>query len=597
MVPILGSIRVIRDFVEGPSLLYPAFQDSIEFSEDDEDGVALSRLWLDNVTTTGLSFRPATEDASATLSNNTVDFTAGSYIFNASFNYPQLQRLGPSAVLNEASQNIIEESPTQVDSLSFLSYSDKLLAGGWRFLTYFGRDDIISMLLMSTILSTGENSAMEAGISSILERINKTDGSAAHEESIGDYATWLNDQEDNITSTAPRYDYHMVDTDYFVPVLLADYLVKNGDGRSRVEAFLAVEATTNPGNEGLTYQELALLNAEKIMNDTAAFASPGGQKKENLIRLKEGETVGQWRDSNSGLGGGRVPYDVNTAIVPAGLRAVAALAKEGFFPEHPDWVRAASEAAKVWEDETLRFFEVAVPIDEAKDLLDDYVASNDLPFPSKSDSLTDNATAEANTSDIKFYGVALDPIDEAPLRVMNTDDCLRHFLLNTTSQTQLSAFLSQTADNILRPFPAGLTIDVGLLVANPAYGDDPSYAANFTASAYHGTVVWSWQLSMMAAGLERQLDRCNAERAPDFCSDAPLHGKIKAAYNALWDVIDNNREVLSAEMWSWLYRDGRFEYAPLGDLPPPPGTSPTESNAVQLWSLTFLAVQRNEALK
>lgn len=595
VLPILGSIRVIRDFAEGPSLLYPTFQDAIEFTEDDDGGVALSRLWLDNTTTTSLFFQPA-GNGSLTLADNKVKFTAGAYNFNATFNYPQLERLGPSAVLNEASQDLIEESPPQVDSLSFLSYSDKLLAGGWRFYTYFGRDDMISMLLMSSILSSGENSALEAGISSVLERINRTDGSAAHEESIGDYATWLNQQEDGVASTAPRYDYHMIDTDYFVPIILVDYLVKNEVGHSRAEDFLAQEASTNPENSGLTYRELALINAEKIMSDTAAFAAKGGQKKENLIHLKDGEAVGEWRDSNNGLGGGRIPYNVNTAIVPAGLRAVAALAGEAYFPEHPEWEDAASKAAQVWEDETLGFFEVIVPLDEAKDLLDDYVESNDLPFPAESGSLDASNITGNHTDALTFYAVALNN-DGSPVRVMNTDDCLRHFLLNTTDQAQLSSYLSQTADHILRPFPAGLTTDVGLLVANPAYGDTPSYAENFTSSAYHGTVVWSWQLAMMAAGLERQLDRCTGDEMPEFCDDGALREKILAAYNRLWDVIDENRDILSSEMWSWRYEGDKFVYAPLGDLPPPPGVSPTESNAIQLWSLTFLAVRRNEAFK
>jgi hypothetical protein len=36
--------------------------------------------------------------------------------------------------------------------------------------------------------------------------------------------------------------------------------------------------------------------------------------------------------------------------------------------------------------------------------------------------------------------------------------------------------------------------DVGMVVANPAYGGDPVYAQNFTTGAYHGTVVWGWPL-------------------------------------------------------------------------------------------------------
>ncbi len=72
-----------------------------------------------------------------------------------------------------------------MDSLSFLSYTNKLLAGAWRFLTYFGRDSMISLLLLEPVLSEGEGGAMEAGIAAVLERLNRTDGNACHEETIG----------------------------------------------------------------------------------------------------------------------------------------------------------------------------------------------------------------------------------------------------------------------------------------------------------------------------------------------------------------------------------------------------------------------------
>ena len=42
-------------------------------------------------------------------------------------------------VLNEESQGLIPQYPDQTKSLSFLSTSEKLLAGAWRFLTYFGK--------------------------------------------------------------------------------------------------------------------------------------------------------------------------------------------------------------------------------------------------------------------------------------------------------------------------------------------------------------------------------------------------------------------------------------------------------------------------
>lgn len=589
VVSILGSIRTIRDFTEGPSLLQPVIQDALNFSKLDDGGASIERMWLDNITTTTLTFAPSSKNAKVSVKKSTIDFEAGTYMFNASFNYPQLTQLDASEALSTSSKGLITKNPSQTEALSFLSYSDKLLAGAWRFLTYFGRDSIISMLLMEPILSTGRNSSLEAGISALLERINKTDGSACHEETIGDYATYLNLQN-NKTSTKPMYDYKMIDTDYFVPIILANYFIENKVGRERAKDFLRGKAKVDPNNFGLTYAELALRNAEKIMNETAAFAAKGGQTKDNLIHLKEGELVGEWRDSTYGIGGGRIPYDVNTAIVPAGLRAVAALADAGFFPDHSDWAKKANEYAKVWEDHTLDFFEVTVSKNEARDLVAEYVKSNDFPFPSNTDNIT---------SDVTFHALALEGNNKQSLvRVMNTDDCFRHFLLNTTNQKQLTSFISQTASNILAPYPVGLSTDVGLLVANPAYGDNRVYSANFTNAAYHGTVVWSWQLAMMAAGLERQLGRCeDSKSAPDFCDDKDVHGQVLKAYNHLWDIIDENTQQLSSEVWSWKYENKKFKAIPLGELPPPPGSSPTESNIRQLWSLTFLAVKRNKSFK
>lgn len=577
---ILGSIRTIRDFTEGPSLLQPSIQRTIKFTDKGNGTVELSRLWLDNTTTTRLSFTSNSGDT-PTINNQTVDFQAGTYTFSASYNYPQLEQLDNQEILDTSAQSLQTQNLTQVDSLSFLSYTDKLLAGGWRFLTYFGRDTMISLLLMEPILSTGNGSATEAVIGAVLERLNRTDGSAAHEETIGDYSTWLNLQQ-NITSTAPQYDYKMIDTDYYLPIALADYLVANPAGQSRAAAFLSRQATVNPANAGLTYRQLALLNAEKIMNTSAPFAAPGNQTRANLIHLKEGQEVGQWRDSEFGIGGGRVPYDVNTALVPAALKAISLLASAGFFPEHGGWNSAAAAYAKVWEDQTLSFFEVSVPAAEARDLVGSYVANNSLPFPSHSDAINSTVT---------FYALALDGNNnQSQVRVMNTDDCFRLFLLNSTDDSQLSSFLSQAAEHVLAPFPVGLRTDVGLVVANPAYGGDPVYARNWTRADYHGTVVWSWQLAMMAKGLERQVARCGSETLA-WCRDAGLRAKVVSAYNALWDTIEQNQANLSSEVWSWTFEGGKFEVTPFGEL------STTESDVVQLWSLTFLAVRRDEGLR
>jgi hypothetical protein len=181
-VAILGSIRTIRDFVEGPSLLRPEIQSGISYSNID-GGVELGRLWLDNITTTTVTISSANQ--SVQLDNTTATFPAGTYTFNASFNYPQFTQLGSNEVLSPESTSLITESPTQTTSLSFLSYTTKLTAGAWRFLTYFGRDSMIAALLLEPVLSTGEGGAIEAVLAGVLERINRTDGSVCHEETIG----------------------------------------------------------------------------------------------------------------------------------------------------------------------------------------------------------------------------------------------------------------------------------------------------------------------------------------------------------------------------------------------------------------------------
>ncbi|KAK3684641.1 hypothetical protein LTR37_020073 [Vermiconidia calcicola] len=578
----------MRDFVEGPSILVPEIQNAIEFSTTDDGGAMLLRLWLDNKTTTQMSFVPSAGGAPIRVNNNTLELEGGTYEFTARFDYPQLEQLGAAEVLNPESQALITEQGDQTTSLSFLSYTEKLVAGTWRFLTYFGRDSLISLLLMQPVLSEGEGGAIEAVISAVLERINKTDGTVCHEETIGDYATYQNLLL-NMSSTKPICSYIMVDSNYFLAPAMKSYFLDTQAGRNRREAFLAQEATLNFGNEGLTYGEIALLNAEEIMRTSAPFASSGGQTKANLIHLKPDQIVGQWRDSTYGIGGGRIPYDVNTALVPAALRSIAALSTAGFFPEHPEWDNLAAEYAQVWEDNTLHFFGETVPAAEARSLVQEYASTSGHGFPSKTDIIT---------SDIVYHGLALEGNNDQPLvKVMNTDDCFRLFLLNTTNQEQLTSFVNQTASNVRAPFPVGLSTPVGLLVANPAYGGDPIYAMNFTNNAYHGTVVWSWQLAMFAAGLQRQLERCSSSVSPDFCSDRAVHENVVAAYNHLWDLIEANQRYLGSEVWSWQYRGGTFEFIELGALPPPPGSSPTESDIRQLWSLTFLAVTRDESLR
>ncbi|KAM6524470.1 hypothetical protein FALCPG4_010082 [Fusarium falciforme] len=595
---ILGSVRTIRDYTEGGNL-NPLFQDAVKVTKVKANGAQFSRLWLDNTTTTTLSLEPwKGSKGKIDVHDKTASFGPGLYKFSASFNYPQMDQLSPQEVLNKESQSLIEEDPSQVQSLSFFSYTEKLLAGGWRFLTYFGRDSMIAALLLEPVLSTGNNSAMEAVIGAVLERINREDGSVCHEESIGDYATFQNLQK-NIVSTDAVFDYHMVDTDYFLPILMARYFNTSSD---RAKPLLDTKAgKVNAQNRDLTWRDLSYIGAQKIIKATEAFEKD--QSIKNLIQLKDNEGTGQWRDSPSGLGNARIPFDVNCALVPAALYAISELSgMPGVYPDNTDtktWKDAAAKRAKVWEDKTLPLFQYNITTDKATSLLEEYTSKNHFyDGPAQMESLRKYSSA----GKVVDYALAIKTVDSPDkIIVTHTDTAFRLFLINSDDGEQLTTFINATANTILRPFPAGLSTPVGAVVANPALSGDDDLIGIFTNSAYHGTVVWGWQLALMAKGLERQLQRClacHAKRAPclirhvpSFCRDEGVYNALRGAYNHLWDLIAANSDQLQSEVWSWTYSKEGYKFSPLGAL-----TSGTESNIRQLWSLSFLAVKRDSSL-
>lgn len=63
-------------------------------------------------------------------------------------------------------------------------------------------------------------------------------------------------------------------------------------------------------------------NVMLVLDLAEPFAA--NQTVDNLIHLRATEPVGNWRDSNTGLGSGRIPFDVNTALLPACLRSIQA---------------------------------------------------------------------------------------------------------------------------------------------------------------------------------------------------------------------------------------------------------------------------------
>ncbi|MGH8166847.1 MAG: hypothetical protein ACREQ1_06380, partial [Woeseiaceae bacterium] len=124
------------------------------------------------------------------------------------------------------------------NTLAFLSYEKKLLAGSWRFNTYFGRDTLMSLQLLMPVL---QPRVVEAGLAAVLDRVS-AGGEVAHEEDIGEYAVLRRVLQAEPPSAAPIFDYKMIDDDFLLPIVAAHYLLGTTEGRTRARDFLAREA-------------------------------------------------------------------------------------------------------------------------------------------------------------------------------------------------------------------------------------------------------------------------------------------------------------------------------------------------------------------
>jgi len=171
---------------------------------------------------------------------------------------------------------------------------------------------------------------------------------------------------------------------------------------------------------------------------------------------------------------------------------------------------------------------------------------------------------------LEFHALSLDE-EGKPIPIMHSDEGFR-LLLTEPPSDELGRCLS-----IMRGFPAGLMTEVGLLVANPVVAG-ADLRRDFTRSAYHGTVVWSWQQALLAAGIERQLRRADLSKA--------ARAMLAGARNSLWKAIEQSASLRTSELWSWSYAAGHYRMEPFGKA----GADADESNAAQLWSTVYLGL-------
>ena len=454
-----------------------------------------------------------------------------------------------------------QADPAARETLTFLAYREKLLAGSWRFDTYFGRDTLISLRLLMPVLSP---TAVEDGLDSVLARLSPR-GEVAHEEDIGEQAVLDHLAANGSHSATPVYDYKMIDEDYLLAPVAAAWLLRSG-GQARAAAFLSAPVGGPLERRG-TRGAALVKNLRYVVRGAVAFAQAPGVA--HLIGLKPGQTVGDWRDSGTGLGGGKYPYDVNAVLVPAALDAAARLAQSGLISAYMSasdraLLSGAARMAKVWREHAPPLFAVTLSHPVAANAIEIYADSQGV--------LSQPALHALAPGPLRFHALSLSASGE-PIPVMHSDE---GFLLLFADPRPEA--LDRIVSVLMRPFPAGLMTGVGMVVANPVFCT-PALQKQFSRNAYHGTVVWSWQQALFAAGLARQLERHDLPAA--------VRADLVKAQRTLWSAIDATRSMQNAELWTWSYGAGRYQLRPFGSS----AADVDESNAAQLWSTVYLAVR------
>ncbi len=473
---------------------------------------------------------------------------------------PALTGFTDAELLNQTAA----DDPVARNALRFLSYREKFLAGSWRFNTYFGRDTLMSVQLLMPAL---QPAAIEAGLNSVLARLDPN-GAVAHEEALSEFAI-LERRAKGESGDAATLDYAMIDDDFMLAPVAATFLLDYSD-RERAQAWLAsAVAMESEAGTSETARALLLRNLRFVVEAARPFAvSPTFP---NLIALLPDRQNGQWRDSHEGLGGGRYAYDVNAVLVPAALDAAARIASSGILGELTTQDRAmlaeAESLARVWRQKAPAMFRVSTPSRQARPAVADYAASLGVP--------SGPALATLGKGRLVYNAIALDA-DGKPVPIIHSDEGFALMFANPSP-----AELDLMVQSVMRPFPAGLMTDIGMVVANAALADD-ALKADFTPAKYHGAVVWSWHQALFAAGLERQLKRTDLPQ--------PTRTRLTQAQADLWRVIKAAREVQSSELWSWAFADGRYQVVAFGAGQ----QDADESNAAQLWSTVYLAVKPPE---
>src|SRR5947199_3362144 len=220
----------------------------------------------------------------------------------------------------------------EVRGVELLSYREKLMAGLPNFATYFGRDMLMTALLMQPVWAPAMS---EHVVGSALGKLSPA-GDVSHEEALGGQAIRENAAEYNHLVSAgqlararallghlaaTRENYIMVDDDFQLPVVAARYLSDSRVPADRKRRFLQSEEHLKRllSNLAFVARKAAPYTRSPVATNLVSFPrAPDGESRDRWISAS-------WRDSRAGYGDGRFAMDVNVIWVPHALEAVGTI--------------------------------------------------------------------------------------------------------------------------------------------------------------------------------------------------------------------------------------------------------------------------------
>jgi hypothetical protein len=504
-------------------------------------------------------------------------------------------------------------------NLQFLSYREKYLAGSWRFMTYFGRDTMLSLLMLKDIITPG---AYGDGMQSVIDRLDHA-GNVAHEEDVGTWAEYraieavLSSPGRKLPDDfeKPFFDYKMIDDDFLLPLMERSFFTDPSIGAGDRKQFLARKAASGEENGAAMVSNWNYVISHALPFGQAMQGSPEAQDAwKKLIRIAPGYSVGDWRDSPCGLGGGAYPSSVNVYTVAESLASIGDIISSGSCTEKdlkrwlpggenkaaaqviedcatPGGRKQLDELVRAWRD-AKRFFKIDLDAEALRARLKAYMEGGlsdgeRAYFLSRTidegitfkEFLAGGRVPRSLSKGLSFYGLSLDG-QGAPISIESSDFSFMLLLGDPDpSETSLALRLIEL------PFPLGLRSDAGIFVCNPALSTDPSHWKSLGRKAYHGTVIWSWQMYMIELGLARQVERFGKAGGQEA-----LVARLRKALVEVKGLREAAGGLANSELWSYVIKEGKMVPAAFGAE----AGSDDESNAVQLWSTIVPSVMMKE---